>query len=580
MRVRTSTSKNGTRYYIIKTYYDTKGIEHTVTVEKLGSEQEIRAKTGRDPAQWAKERAEYLTRKEKEEQENVTLSFSPTELITKDYQYTFKVGYLFLQKIFYELELDKICDSIKKESNFEYNLCDILQKLCYGRILEPSSKSGTYEYAKTLLEQPDFEPHHIYRALSVLSKYSDMIQSELYKKSLKLGKRNTRIIYYDCTNFFFEIEQADVNGIRQFGKCKENRPLPIVEMGLFIDRDGIPISMCIHPGNTNEQVTMKPLEKKMLSDFGLSQFVVCTDAGLSSAANKRYNSLNARGFITTQSLKKLKADMRKTALDPTQWYLMGAKARYKKYNINEIDEEKYREAVFYKEIPVDNDTFNERYSIKYRDYMKGVRSRQIARAEEAIKTGSFKAKKNANDYRRFIKTMNYTEDGVVAEKSEPYISKDVIANEAKYDGYYAISTNLEDDDPNEIVEVNHQRWQIEQCFRILKTEFKSRPVYVSTEEHIRAHFLTCFVSLVLYKYLEKCMNKEYTCETLIQTLREMQISEVVGDGYIPTYTRTDITDKLHDNFGFRTDTRIITKENKKKIISASKKRKSDAKKEN
>ena len=583
MRVRTSKSSKGTRYYIIKTYYDTKGIEHTVTVEKLGNEHEIREKTGRDPAEWAKERAAFLTEKELKEQQSISIDFSPSSLITKNHNYSFNAGYLFLQKVYYDLRLDKICASIQKTEKFEYDLNDILQKLCYGRILSPASKLSTYEFSKTLLEQPEFELHHIYKALDVLSDNFDFIQSELFKNSLRQGKRKTGVIYYDCTNFFFEVEEPDADGLRQYGKSKENRPLPIVEMGMFIDQEGIPISLCIHPGNTNEQTTMKPLEKKMLQDFKLSEFVVCTDAGLSSKANKRFNAMNARSYITTQSLKKLNEDLRKTALNPTQWHLMGSKTPYKKYNLNELDEKKYADAIFYKEVPVDNDDFYERlivtYSIKYHNYMQHIRENQVTRAQKALNNGKVRGKKNANDFRRFIKTQNYTPDGEVAEKSRQYIDDEQIRNEQQYDGFYALSTNLMDEDPSGIVEANHQRWQIEQCFRIMKSEFRSRPVYVQLEDHIKAHFLTCFLSLILYKYLEKRLRKEYSCEKIVDTLRRMNLCEVLGEGYIPTYTRTDLTDDLHDSFGFRTDYQIITKEQMKKIKASAKRAKSDAKKE-
>ena len=576
MRVKTTNTSNGKLFYIIKTYYDARGVEHTVTVEKLGNEHDIRERTGCDPAAWAKERARYLTQKEKEEQQDIPVYLSPTSLITKDYQYTFNVGYLFLQKVFYELRLDQICDAIKEKSAFEYNLKDILAKLCYGRILCPSSKSSTFTFSKTLLEQPDFEKHQIYRALTVLAQNFDQIQADLYKNSLKLGSRKTGVIYYDCTNFFFEIEEPDVDGLRKHGKSKENRPLPIVEMGMFIDREGIPLSLCIHPGNTNEQITLRPLEKKMLQNFDMSKFVVCTDAGLSSNANKRFNSMGSRGYITTQSLKKLKESLRKTALDPAQWYLLGSKTKYKKYDISKIDEKQYKNAVFYKEIPVDNDSFYERlivtYSIKYRDYMQTIRSRQVARAEKALKNGGIRIKKNANDFRRFIKKENYTPQGEVAEKSRQYLDINKIQEEAQYDGFYALSTNLTDEEPSEIVAANHQRWQIEQCFRTMKSEFRSRPVYVRLEDHIKAHFLTCFLSLVLYKYLEKKLKKHYSCENLIPTLRNMNVREIVGEGYIPIYTRTDITDDLHESFGFRTDYGITTKKNMKKIKTASKKR--------
>lgn len=582
MRVKTTKTGNGRLFYIIKTYYDTKGVEHTVTVEKLGNEHDIREKTGRDPMEWAKERAKELTEKEKEENKEISIALSPSSLITKDYQYSFNVGYLFLQKIFHELKLDKVCDDIQAASKFTFNLSDILAKLCYGRILHPSSKQKTFRFSKTLLEQPDFDEHHVYRALDVLAEHFDAIQAHLYKNSFALGKRNTKVIYYDCTNFFFEVEESDTDGLRKHGKSKENRPLPLVEMGLFIDNDGIPLTMSIHPGNTNEQVTLKPLEKKLLQDFEMSKFVVCTDAGLSSKANKRFNSLSDRAFITTQSLKKLKKELRETALNPSQWYRMGDKKKYKKYDLRQLDEKEYFDSVFYKEIPVDNDDFYERlivtYSLKYRDYMRNIRDKQVLRAEKALKNGKVRLKKNANDFKRFIKKESYTEDGELAEKTRQYIDTDMIAEEAQYDGFYALSTNLMDEEPSEIAAANHQRWQIEQCFRIMKSEFKSRPAYVWTDPHIQAHFLTCFISLILYKYLEKRLGSSYTYEKIIETLRDMEVREIVGEGYIPTYTRTSLTDALHEVFGFRTDYQILTKATMKKIKTESKKRKLYAKK--
>lgn len=241
----------------------------------------------------------------------------------------------------------------------------------------------------------------------------------------------------------------------------------------------------------------------------------------------------------------------------------------KKYNLNEIDEKKYKDAVFYKEIPVDNDDFYERlivtYSIKYRNYQQKIRENQIRRAENALKNGKVRKKKNANDFRRFIASQHYTEDGEVAEKSRQYIDQSVIDKEKIYDGFYALSTNLDDETPEEIVSVNHNRWQIEQCFRTMKSEFKARPAYVCLEEHIAAHFLTCFISLVIYRYLEKKLRKHYSCEQLVQTLRDMQMREVLGEGYIPVYTRNDITDDPHESFGFMTDYDIITKAVMKKI---------------
>ena len=322
-------------------------------------------------------------------------------------------------------------------------------------------------------------------------------------------------------------------------------------------------------------------EKKMLQDFGMSEFVVCTDAGLSSHKNKRYNAMQGRSYITTQSLKKLNADLQQTALAPDGWYQMGVKAKYRKYNLNELNEETYKDAVFYKELPIDNKDFDKRlivtYSIKYRNYLRKIREKQIIRAKKALQNGRVHAKKNANDFRRLIKTVSCTGDGEIAEKKIQDIDYEYIRQEERFDGFYAISTNLSDEEPSEIANANHQRWQIEQCFRIMKSEFKSRPVYVRTDARIKAHFLTCFLSLVLYKYLAKRLRGSYSCEQICQTLRSMEVRELIGEGYVPNYTRTDLTDDLHESFGFRTDYDFIPKDTMKKIITSSQKRKKQEK---
>lgn len=579
MRIRTTKTKNGRLFYVIKTYYDSQGIEHSMTVEKLGNEHQIREKYGQDPDIWAKEYVRKLNEKEKQENQEITLTFSPAKRLTKEYQYEYQIGYLFLQKIYHELKLDLVCKEITKRHSFQYDLNAILSRLLYGRILEPDSKRATCLFAKTLLEQPAFKDHQVYRALSVLAEESNFIQEQIYRNSFALGKRHTGVIYYDCTNFFFEIEQSDEEGLRAYGKSKENRPLPLVEMGLFIDRDGIPLAFSIHPGSTNEQVTLRPLEKRLLSDFGMSKFVVCTDAGLASLANKRFNNLQGRAYITTQSLKKLKQEWKEWALSPEGWFLSGAKkgrGRRKIYNLNELDPAKDYDRTFYKECLIDRGTFEETlvvtFSLKYQQYQRSIRQGQIDRAQRAIDNGSAKrGKKNQQDYRRFIEKTAVTEDGEVAERVSCRIDQDRIREEERYDGFYAVTHNLEDA-PEEIIRVNHQRWQIEECFRIMKSEFEARPVYVSLSDHIEAHFLTCFLALVLYRYLEKKLNYKFTCSQLIAALQDMSVREVLGQGYLPNYTRTDITDALHDAFGFHTDLDIISSKQMKKIIKSSKAR--------
>jgi len=467
MRLGISKSKNSTSLYVIKSTYENEK-HSTKIVEKLGTIAALEKKlNGEDPIEWAKKHIEELNKKEKEEKREVMVKYSPAKLIDKDEQHSFNGGYLFLQQIYHQLGLHRICKEIFEKYNFEFDLNSILSRLIYGRILFPSSKLATYQLSTKFIEQPDFELQHIYRALEVIAKETDFIQSSLYSNSLNILKRKTGVIYYDCTNYFFEIEQED--GIKQYGISKEHRPNPIVQMGLFMDGDGIPLAFCINDGNTNEQLTLQPMEKKILSDFELSKFIVCTDAGLASNANRKFNDKDDRAFITTQSIKKLKAYLKEWALDTKEWCITGDKNTY---DISLLDVENDKNKVFHKERWVNENGLEQKIivtcSIKYRNYQRQIRNSQIERAQKTIDTNPTKLKKcNANDYKRFIQKSHCTADGEVADKERYNINKELILDEEKFDGFYAVCTNLEDD-ASEIIKINQRRWEIEECFRIMK----------------------------------------------------------------------------------------------------------------
>ena len=336
-----------------------------------------------------------------------------------------------------------------------------------------------------------------------------------------------------------------------------------------MDGDGIPLAFSITSGNTNEQVTLTPLEEKILEDFKLSKFIVCTDAGLASNANRKFNDKDERAFITTQSIKKLKKHLMEWALATDGWHLSGDS---KKYDISKLDEneELYKDKIFFKERWITENGLEQKlivtYSLKYRNYQKQIRNSQIERAKNAINTKNFKLDKcNPNDYKRFIKKTNITTDGEIAEKKILSINNEIIEKEEKFDGFYGVCTNLEDN-AEEIIKVNQRRWEIEESFRIMKSEFKARPVYLSRDDRIIAHFTTCFLSLVLLRFLEKELEEKYTSSEIINCLREMNFMESIGNGYIPTYTRTDLTDALHEKFGFRTDYEIVSLKKFKKIL--------------
>ena len=558
MRLRISKLKNTRLFYVIKTIY-IDGKEKTLTVEKLGNEEEVSKKSnGEDPVIWAKKYIETLNKLEKENRLKILIEKSTSTLIPKDKQNLFNCGYLFLEKIYYELGLDNICNNISEKYSFKYDLNNILSRLIYGRIIFPSSKLATNKLAKKFLEQPNFELQHIYRSLGIIAKENEYIQSELYKNSLKISKRNTGILYYDCTNYFFEIENEDE--LRRYGNSKENRPNPITQMGLFMDGDGIPLAFSIAPGNTNEQTTLTPLEKKILKDFELSRFVVCTDAGLASTTNRKFNDKEERAFITTQSIKKLKKYLMDWALDEEGWKLVNDSKIYNLKKVNE-NEELYKDKIFYKERWIKENGLEQKlivtYSIKYRNYEREIRNKQIERAKEAITKNIKIDKYRQTDYKRFVSKTNITKEGELADKKVYSLNNKLIEREEKFDGFYGVCTNLEDG-AEEIIKINKRRWEIEECFRIMKSEFKARPVYLSREDRILAHFTTCFLSLVIYRFLEKRLEEKYTCNEIIETLRDMNLNKVNEIGYIPAYTRTDITDSLHEKFNFRTDNEITT----------------------
>lgn len=569
MTLTLSKSKNATSLYVTKCVYKN-GKRSSKIIEKLGTEAELSERlNGQDAIAWAKAYVAELNNKEEKEQAETIIRCQTKKLIEKDERRLLYGGYLFLQKIYHELRIDKICQRIAEKYNFEFNLNAVLSRLVYGRIIFPSSKLSTYTESKKFIEPQPFELQHIYRGLEILAKETDYIQTELYKHSTRITERKTRVLYYDCTNYFFEIEQEE--GLKQYGYSKEHRPNPIVQMGLFMDGSGLPLAFGVNKGNTNEQTTLKPLEKKILKDFELSQIVVCTDAGLSSTANRVYNNMGGRAFITTQSVKQLKKHLKAWVLAPGGWRLSG---KADAYNISELDEETHKAATFYKERWIKEDGLEQKlivtYSIKYREYQRGIRAGQVERAKKLIETNPTRLKKaNSNDFKRFILKTNTTKDGEVAEKETLSINVNVIAQEEIFDGFYAVCTNL-DDDPANIIKINHRRWEIESCFRIMKSEFKARPVYLKRDDRIEAHFLTCFISLLLFRILEGKLDHRFTCHQIITQLRDMNFFEIPGEGYIPCYTRTDLTDALHELFGFRTDFQFIHNSSMKNIFRETK----------
>ena len=565
-----SKSKNTKSLYIQKSFRKN-GKSTSKIVKKLGTMEELLPQHNNSEEEviaWGKKIARKMTEEEKRDRDIVLISLSQSKLLEPMKQTSYNGGYLFLQDIFHSLKLDKTCRDIQEEYKFEYDLADILSRLIYSRIIYPSSKLSAYEDSKRFIEQPAFELHDIYRSLDVLAEKCDAIQEFLYENSRKVVSRNTSVLYYDCTNYFFEIEEE--RGSCRYGKSKEHRPLPVIQMGLLMDGNGFPLSFVI----LNEQPSLIPLEKRIIKDFGITKFIVCTDAGLASNDNREFNTQGERSYIVTQSLKKVKKHIKDWALDTEGW----TKGDSNGLDISSVmksadDGETFEDGIWYKERWINENGIEQRiivsFSPKYRAYQRYIRSRQIERARRSAENNKKSTDRNPNSPARFLDEVRYTENGEVADNVEIVVNDGRIAEEEKYDGFYAVCTTLEDD-IKDIIEVNKRRWEIEESFRIIKSEFRARPVYLQKVNRIEAHFLTCFIALMFIRILENRTGNKLTIEKLIDTLRGYNFQHIEGSGYIPTYTRNDATDILHEAFGFRTDYQINSEKNMKKIIKTTK----------
>lgn len=572
MNLHITKSKNAESFYICRSYTKANGTTSSTIVRKLGTLEHLLVEHGPtrdDVLVWAKNEVKIETEKYNAEKEakTVLIPFHADRQLDYDKQAFFRGGYLFPQSVYYQLQLNNICRKLKQKYKFQYDINAILSDLVYARILDPCSKRSSYKTASAFLEKPSYELHDVYRALDVLGSECDLIQAELYKNSHFLGKRNDRVLYYDCSNYYFEIEQE--NGCKKYGKSKEHRPNPIIQMGLFMDGDGIPLAFSLFPGNANEQSSLKPLEKKILSDFECQKFIYCSDAGLGSESIREFNHMGERSYIVTQSIKKLVKEDREWALN---------KQGFKKVSDNApVDITKLPPddtGLYYKDEPYTTKKLQQRliitYSPKYALYQKAIRDKQVERAQQMLNTGTAKKnRKNPNDPARFIGTMAITKEGEAAD-IKSFLDETKISEEAQYDGLYAVCTDLLDDGVGEILKVSEGRWQIEECFRIMKTDFSARPVYLQDENRIRAHFLICFLALTIYRFLERKLNFKYTCEELLDTLKSMNFAEIQEQGFIPLYSRSVITDDLHNACGFRTDSQFLTKSKMRTIQKKSK----------
>ncbi len=570
-----------------------------------------------DPLSYAKEQvAKYNEEAKHKKQVSLELNINFAEKLKASGSVVsssqrLNIGYFFLQHLYHDLEVHSFFDSITAESKITFDPNLINRFLTCARILKPDSKLGTLQHLGNFYERPEFDYIHIMRTMDLMAEHYDEYINHLFDKSKHIIKRNTSVCFYDCTNYYFETETEDedyvdevtgevTKGLRKYGPSKEHRPNPIVEMGLFMDSDGIPLSMCITSGSDNEQTTAIPLERKLTQMFKQKKFIYCADAGLGSLGIRNFNSMGGRAFIVTQSIKKLSGRLKKAVFNDYDYRLLSSDVPVTIEDMKAFDRfapenrELYNDRA-YKIINADSafdlGLYEEKklkngktikvkskatvkqnviitFSRKMMEYQRYIRNRQIERAKKLLANLDPETyKKGPHDITRFIKRTSSTKSG--EEVSDLYeINQNVIEEEEKYDGFYAVATNLEED-AKTIIEISSNRYKIEDCFRITKTNLSARPVYHQKPRRIVAHFMICYTALLLYRLLETKLNRygtHFTIDQIMETLNNMEVANLEDMCYMSTYNNSQVCTSLNAIFALGLDKKYYQpKELNKKI---------------
>lgn len=582
--------QEGKIYYIAKSFRNERGISTKKNMFRLGTLDEIRRREGvSDAWQWAQEELARRNEEERIGRQKLKIELSPSKRINTGECIKYSGGDLMLIPFYNALGLPQICREIQTDTRTEYSLNEILESLVVSRILYPCSKKGAYELNKKRIRPTSFGLEDIYRALSLLSSHIDDIQARVWSNSQKITDRNTRIIYYDCTNYYFEIEDNDkdfvdkqtgeyIPGLRKRGKSKENRPNPIVQMGMLMDGDGMPLSFIIFPGNESEQPSLQKIEEMVANKFGLNEFIISTDAGLGSENNRRYNMTEGREYITVQSLPSLPKADQDMALAPEGWRIAFRDSALppidpfnperKIFNLSEIDLDAERHTRFYKEIIVDKCMDGDKstarqervivtYSHDFALYLRHKREERISSAQKIVNRRQTKSRQSQQDPRRYVATEYITKEGIKATNVKMALDQKAITADQRFDGFYAYGTSL-DDDAADVLRARSFHHEIEHLFRTTKTFLEARPVHLQRQDRIRSHFLICFLAMVIIKILQKKLHMhELTIDQLILTLRSIEFDYFKSIGYRPLFERNEITDRLQQIAGITIDTEIV-----------------------
>lgn len=596
------------------TYYIQQGFRNgkkttTKNIKRLGKHSELLLITD-NPLEYAKNEVKKMNEEYRSGRSEfiVTMDFNeriPSTDSPCSNSTSLNIGYLYLKDIYAKLNLSDFFKSVSSDRKITYDCNKICQFLTYARILDPASKYGTYDKLDTYYEKPQVEYQHMIRFLDILDRNSDQYLKHLFDNSENIVKRDTSVMYYDCTNYFFETEKPDeeivdevtgeiILGLRQFGISKENKTSPIVEMGLIMDSRGIPISMCIHPGNTNEQLTAVPLEKEVIKMTGNKKFIYCADAGLGSYNIRKFNDMGGRAYIVTQSVKKLGQEIKDIVFNDSNYRLLSNDDAITLKEMRTFDKKDANNLSLYNDFaykvipantPMDTGLYEEKvykngrtkkvkakgtlhqyiivtFSRKMMEYQRTIRERQLERAKKLLRLKDpEKIKKGPNDIRRFLKNTS-------SDTANYVLDMDKIHEEEKYDGFYAVATNL-DDSAKDILAVAQNRYKIEDCFRIMKTNFDARPVFLRKPERIRAHFLICYTALLIYRLMECKLDDNLTHVTtsnLIKTLRNMNVVNMDDMYYKSIYSGSQALDALERCFELQLNRKYYRPSDLNKIV--------------
>lgn len=569
MFLRKATNQKTGRTYlsIAESYRDKKSkVSRTKTIKSLGY-LDVLIKEYDDPVAHFTKVVEEMNQQKAVENAPIQLEFSSKEKLKIGTNNRKNFGYAAFSSIYHTLEIDKFLINRQRSTKIEANTNNIMKLLIFSRLLMPSSKKKAYEQKDMFFENTKFSLDDVYRALSFFNEKGNELQKWINDKIREVHGRDTSLVYYDVTNYYFESDSED--DFRKKGVCKEHRPNPIVQMGLFMDTNGIPITYDLYAGNTNDCLTFRPTFSRMKKEYNLGRVIVVADKGMSTGDNIYYTLSAKDGYVFSQSARGANQELKSYITDPGdyQWYGQDYRWKERLYPreiwVTSTTGKKIKKTVHEKQVVF--------YSEKYAKKARFEREKAINKAKKLIQSPSSFNKATAYGAASYVKNINFDkETGEIVTGSALLLDEEKIKAQEALDGYYVLITSEYKEPASKIIDIYRGLWKIEESFKVTKSDLETRPVYVSTEEHIKAHFLTCFIALVLARILEYIMDGKYSITKMIESLQKCTCTNIQQNYYLFDYY-DDVLDDIGKTLNLDFSTKIQTLQEIKKNISKTKK---------